>query len=216
MGEQRGAGSLRWFTEFGPEHSHRYVERFRALAASGTDVDGEARLVDALLPRGARVLDGGCGPGRVGAALAARGHAVTGVDADGVLIAAAQADHPEALWIVEDLADYATDEPYDAVVLAGNVLVYVAPGTEATVIAGLVDCLAPGGVFVCGFATDREYTVADLDHDAAATGLVLEHRFATWDLRPWHADAGWAVGIFRKPLQAAPVHWASSPYSSSP
>ena len=198
-GGRTGAGSLRWFTEFGPDHSHRYVERFRALAAGGVDVDGEARLVDALLPREARVLDGGCGPGRVGAALAARGHAVTGVDADEVLIAAARADHPGAVWIVEDLADFTTDEPYDAVVLAGNVLVYVAPGSEANVIEGLVHCLAPGGVFVCGFATDREYTVADLDRDAAAAGLTLEHRFATWDLRPWHADADWAVSVLRRP-----------------
>lgn len=198
-GGRTGAGSLRWFTEFGPEHSQRYVERFRALAASGTDVDGEARLVDALIPRQARVLDGGCGPGRVGAALAARGHEVVGVDADEVLIAAAEADHPGPDWVVEDLADFTTDQPFDAVVLAGNVLVYVAPGTEATVVAGLVDCLAPGGVFVCGFATDREYRIEDLDRDAADAGLVREHRFAGWDLRPWHDAADWAVSVYRRP-----------------
>ena len=198
-GGHRGAGSLRWFTEFGPEHSRRYVERFRALAASGTDVDGEARLVDALVLRQARILDGGCGPGRVGGALAARGHEVVGVDADEVLIAAAVADHPGPDWVVEDLADFTSDTPFDAVVLAGNVLVYVAPGTEATVIAGLADCLTPGGVFVCGFATDREYQVADLDRDAAEAGLAREHRFASWDLRPWHDAADWAVSVYRRP-----------------
>ena len=194
-----GAGSLRWFTEFGPEHSTRYVERFRALAASGTDVDGEARLVDALLPRHARVLDGGCGPGRVGAALAALGHEVVGVDADQVLIAAAEADHPGPDWVLADLADFTSDEPFDAVVLAGNVLVYVAPGTEAAVIDGLAACLAPGGVFVSGFATDRDYGVDDLDRDAAGAGLVLEHRFASWDLRPWREGSDWAVSVFRRP-----------------
>ncbi|WP_375486942.1 class I SAM-dependent methyltransferase [uncultured Jatrophihabitans sp.] len=194
-----GTGSLRWFTEFGPDHSRRYVERFRALAADGADIDGEARLMDALLPRHARVLDGGCGPGRVGAALAALGHEVTGVDADQVLIAAAEADHPDVEWVLSDLTDYTCEEPFDAVVLAGNVLVYVAPGSEASVIAGLTACLAPGGLFVCGFATDRDYGVADLDRDCTAVGLVLEHRFATWDARPWRADAEWAVSIFRRP-----------------
>ena len=84
-------------------------------------------------------------------------------------------------------------------VLAGNVLVYVAPRTESTVVAGLAELLSAGGVFVCGFATDREYTVADLDRDAAAAGLILEHRFATWDLRPWRDDADWAVSVFRRP-----------------
>ncbi|MDX6620950.1 MAG: hypothetical protein QOK36_3336, partial [Gaiellales bacterium] len=77
-----------------PGHSAAYVERFRAMAARGTDLAGEARLVDALLPRRARVLDAGCGPGRVGAFLADAGHEVVGVDADPVLIAAAEADHP--------------------------------------------------------------------------------------------------------------------------
>src|SRR3712207_7124098 len=40
-----------------------YVQRFRTLAAQGNDIVGEARLVDAMLPRGSRVLDAGCGPG---------------------------------------------------------------------------------------------------------------------------------------------------------
>ena len=193
-----GAGSLRWFTEFSVGHSQQYVDRFRRLAADGTDIDGEARLVDVLLPRAARVLDAGCGPGRVGAALAARGHRVTGVDADEVLIAAAEADHPGPDWVLADLVDFTSAEPFDAVVLAGNVLVYVAPGTEAAVVDGLTSCLTPGGVFICGFATDRDYRVADLDRDAAAAGLTFEHRFAGWDLSPWHDDADWAVSVFRR------------------
>ena len=58
-------------------------------------------------------------------------------------------------------------------------------------------------MFVTGFATDREYTVDMLDEDLAAVGFVLEHRFATWDLRPWRADADWAVTVARKPTLLA-------------
>ena len=47
-------------------HSEWYVERFRRMAAEGDDLAGEARLVDAMLPPWARVLDAGCGTGRVG------------------------------------------------------------------------------------------------------------------------------------------------------
>jgi hypothetical protein len=40
--------------------------------------------------------------------------------------------------------------------------------------------------------------VPALDADCAAVGLVVEHRFATWDLRPWHDDAPWAVTVLRR------------------
>ena len=41
---------------------------------------------------GMKILDAGCGPGRVGGRLAALGHHVVGVDIDPELIAAAQGD----------------------------------------------------------------------------------------------------------------------------
>lgn len=81
-------GWLRMIEE-NPDHSAWYVERFRSMAADGHDLDGEARFVDAMVRRGARVLDAGCGPGRVGGRLAALGHQVVGVDIDPHLIAAA-------------------------------------------------------------------------------------------------------------------------------
>ena len=49
-----------------PNHSSWYIERFRTMEAEGADLDGEARLVDAMAPRAACILDAGCGPGRVG------------------------------------------------------------------------------------------------------------------------------------------------------
>jgi len=92
-------------TRENPGHSSWYVERFRTMAAAGDDLAGEARLVDAMVARGARILDAGCGPGRVGSALARVGHEVVGVDVDPVLIAAANEDHPGPRWLVGDLAE---------------------------------------------------------------------------------------------------------------
>ena len=65
-------------TQSNPDHSRWYIERFRAMAEAGADLAGEARLIDAMLPRGGRVLDAGCGTGRVGGFLAAAGHEVVG------------------------------------------------------------------------------------------------------------------------------------------
>ena len=61
-----------------PGHSRWYIERFRAMARAGDDVVGEARFVDAMAKRGSRILDAGCGAGRVGGYLASVGHRVVG------------------------------------------------------------------------------------------------------------------------------------------
>jgi 2-polyprenyl-3-methyl-5-hydroxy-6-metoxy-1,4-benzoquinol methylase len=194
----------RWVTAHRAGHAQWYIERFRRMAAEGADLDGEARLLDAMLARGSRVLDAGCGPGRVGAELAARGHVVIGVDADRELIEAAQADHPGPTWLVADLAelDLAAEgetEPFDAAVCAGNVMPYLAAGTEGIVLARIAKHLRADGLFVVGFGLDRGYALADFDTQAAAAGLVIEHRFATWDLRPWQDDAPFAVTVLRRP-----------------
>jgi len=183
-----------------PDRSAWYVERFRTMAAEGADLAGEARLVDAMVPRGSRVLDAGCGPGRVGAELARRGHTVVGVDVDPVLVAAARTDHPEGDWHVGDLAELdlpaaGVAEPFDVAVMAGNVLTFVAPGTEAEVLRRIRAHLVPGGRLVVGFGAGRGYAFGALDGDAEAAEFTVQHRFATWDLRPFGHDADFLVAV---------------------
>ncbi len=191
----------RWFTDTGEGHSQAYVDQMRSLAAEGEDLAGEARLVDAMVKPRSRILDAGCGPGRVGAALFARGHSVVGVDVDPELIAAAREDHPGPVWLMADLAslDLASmgePEPFAAIAVAGNVLAFVAPDTEVQVLKRLAAHLVPGGFVIAGFHTER-YDIAEFDRHLAEAGFVLEHRFATWDLRPWQMDADFAVSVLR-------------------
>jgi SAM-dependent methyltransferase len=190
----------RWFTATKEGHSEWYVKRFRTMAAEGADLAGEARLVDAVVAPGSRILDAGCGPGRVGAELFDRGHTVVGVDVDPLLIAAAQEDHPGPRWLVGDLSDLDLDEdPFDAAVVAGNVMVFLAPGTEAEVLSRLRTHVRTDGRIVVGFRLDTAYALELFDADIATSGLVLEQRFATWDLVPYAEGADFAVTLLRVP-----------------
>jgi len=191
-------GTARWFEEWTPEQRADYAERFIKLAAAGHDIDGEARLIDALASRACRILDAGCGTGRVAAALAARGHEVLGVDLDPALIAAGLQQYPGLPLAELDLLSLSPAlGAFDLIVSAGNVMVYLTPGTERAVLAAMASVLKPGGRAVFGFATDRSYTVADLDADAAAVGWSLEGRYATWQLDPSLPESDWAVSIYR-------------------
>ncbi|QTE29567.1 class I SAM-dependent methyltransferase [Pengzhenrongella sicca] len=183
-----------------PEHSRWYVERFRRMAAGGADLAGEARMIDAMIGRGSRVLDGGCGPGRVGAELAARGHTVVGVDVDPVLIEAAQADHPGSHWLVFDLAELdlparGVPEPFDIAVVAGNVLTFLAPGSEVEVLRRLGVHVGATGRVVVGFGAGRGYEFPVFFADVAAAGLVVDATFSTWDLRPFAPTSDFLVAI---------------------
>ncbi len=183
-----------------PGHSARYVERFRTMAAEGADIDGEARFVDAMVPRGSTILDAGCGPGRVGGRLARLGHTVVGVDLDAELVAAAEHDHPGPAWLVGDLSELdlaarGVVASFDLIVSAGNVMAFLDPATRRQVLARLAAHLAPSGRLVAGFGTARGYDVDEFFADAAAAGLRDELRLATWDLRPLRPDSEFVVAV---------------------
>lgn len=183
-----------------PGHSTWYVERFRALAAAGQDVVGEARLVDAMVARRSRVLDAGCGPGRLGGHLHRAGHTVVGVDVDPTLIAAAEADHPGPQWLVGDLAELdlparGVPEPFDVVLCAGNVMTFLAPSTRTEVLRGFRRHLGLGGRTVVGFGAGRGYPFAQFLTDAEQAGLVPDLLLSTWDLRPFREDSDFLVAV---------------------
>ncbi|MEQ1699153.1 MAG: class I SAM-dependent methyltransferase [Ilumatobacteraceae bacterium] len=192
-------GWLRMIEE-NPGHSAWYIERFKSMAAEGRDLDGEARFVDAMAGRGARVLDAGCGPGRVGARLAALGHTVVGVDIDPALIVEAEAECPGSIWLARDLSalDLPADgvaEPFDVILSAGNVMTFLAPSTRRDVLERLRAHLAPEGRLVIGFGGARGYEFDDFFADAAAVGLAEQLRLSSWDVRPFDETSTFLVAV---------------------
>ncbi|OBB87135.1 class I SAM-dependent methyltransferase [Mycolicibacterium peregrinum] len=186
-----------------PGHSDWYVERFRAMERAGQDLAGEARLVDAMASRNARILDAGCGPGRVGGYLAEAGHQVVGVDVDPVLIEAAENDHPGPRWLVGDLAELdlparGIADPFDIIVSAGNVMTFLAPSTRVQVLTRLRAHLADDGRAVIGFGAGRDYEFGQFFDDVVAAGFTTDLLLSTWDLRPFTDDSDFLVAILRR------------------
>ncbi|TRW78976.1 class I SAM-dependent methyltransferase [Mycolicibacterium sp. 018/SC-01/001] len=181
--------SSRWQSSDRPRGAE-YDARWARLEAAGRSVHGEADLVESLLRTsgGTRVLDAGCGTGRVAIELASRGFSVAGVDADPAMLSAARDKAPDLAWVQADLVDTASavTGEFDLVVLAGNVMIFLDPGTEATVVAALAGTLAPGGLLVGGFQLiDGRLSLERYDEITESAGLTLLHRWATWEQAPF-------------------------------
>jgi SAM-dependent methyltransferase len=190
-----------------------YGAHFARLIADGVDIEGEARLADALAPRGADILDAGSGMGRVGAALVARGHQVVGVDFDPEILDQSRRTFPE-LPLVDSRLDELTPQKlsdagfptaYDLVVCVGNVMILLAPDTERTVLGNLAALVAPAGRLLVGFALSgapsgfsRTYPLAEFVADYEAAGFERVHRFSTYDLQPFTDDSTYVVHVLRR------------------
>lgn len=198
----------RWEELTGGTSGEDYAARFAALAGSGKDMHGEARLCAALVPAGARVLDAGCGTGRVMIRLAELGYDCVGVDRDASMLAVARRQAPQLPWFQADLATFDPAElhvgaDFDLVVAAGNIFPLLAAGTESAAIKCLAAALRPGGLMVAGFGLDEAHlpvppaiTLPEYDAYCAAAGLTFADRFSTWDAHPYEGG-GYAVSVHR-------------------
>ena len=192
---QRGAGD-----------GASYARRFADLAASGQDMHGEATFCASRLAPGARVLDAGCGTGRVAVRLAELGFDCVGIDVDAAMLAVARAASIEVTWQLLDLVEVdALPGGFDLVVAAGNVIPLLAAGTEAQVVAGLAGRLAPGGELVVGFGLDAAHLplpaapfgLEEYDGWCRAARLELVDRFSTWSAAAYVHGTGYAVSVHR-------------------
>jgi SAM-dependent methyltransferase len=179
-----------------------YDLRWARLAASGKAIHGEADLVDHMLEKtgASRILDAGCGTGRVAVELARRGYSVVGVDADPGMLDTARGKDPEIPWINADLGDLETrlDSTFELVLLAGNVMIFLDPGSEGRVLSQLADRLATDGLLVAGFSIrPGRLQLAEYDSLAEAAGLRLHRRWATWDREPF-TNGDYAVSVHRR------------------
>ena len=176
-------------TEWDGEDYQRRIEQRLA----GGDPHGEVAFVQRYGPD--TVLDAGCGTGRVAIELRRRRVEVVGVDVSDSMLATARGLDPSLPRVASDLAALDLGRVFDVVVMAGNVPLFTPEGTTGAVVAGCARHVAPGGVLVAGFQLGRGYTLATYDEEAAAAGMALSERYATWDRAAFDDEADYAVSV---------------------
>ncbi|CAN5633977.1 class I SAM-dependent methyltransferase [soil metagenome] len=214
----------RWSELTGDNSGREYADRFAALAASGVAMHGEADFCHSLLAAPARVLDAGCGTGRVAIRLAELGHDCVGIDADESMLAVARQSAPELPWVHGDLSrtDLTTlggDRGFDLVVAAGNVIPLLAAGSLDTVLRLLSAAVAPDGLLVAGFGLVRTKLprgcpvtpATDYLAACASVGLVETARCSTWQGADFDAGEGYLVSVHRRGSVSRPGQTAQQP-----
>ena len=112
------------------------------------------------LPRGARVLDLACGPGRHAIGMAQRGHQVTGVDFNPhyleIAAAAAEQAGVQVTWRVGDMRALQFEAAFDGAYSYFTSFGYFTDPENECVIGNIVRALRPSGRFLIDMA-NREW-----------------------------------------------------------
>ncbi|MBW9210533.1 class I SAM-dependent methyltransferase [Mumia sp. zg.B21] len=132
-----------------------YATWVRELATSPWDDAVLGVFARHVAGRG-RVLDAGCGEGRITAQLASFEVDAHGIDLSAEMIRNARDVHPNLRFEVGSLTDLRFDDESYVGVVAWYSLIHVPPEALPGAVAELVRVLEPGGWLLAAFQTDAE------------------------------------------------------------
>ena len=137
------------------ERYHDHVDASRSAYHHARLTTATRLLEQAGLPRGARVVDFGCGDGVYARELAAKGFSVTGMDLVEEMVVLAREKDPEgsASYATGGAAQLESAGACDAVVSL-NVLAYLTDGELADFWAALGEILKPGGCLLVSHSNE--------------------------------------------------------------
>ncbi|WP_346960948.1 class I SAM-dependent methyltransferase [uncultured Arthrobacter sp.] len=100
---------------------------------------------------GRKVIDAGCGAGRMSALLSGAGLVVTGVDLSPVMVQTARRLHPGLMFDVGELADLPADDGAADGILAWYSIIHSSPAALPAIVREFWRTLRPGGLALIAF-----------------------------------------------------------------
>ncbi|MEO7071082.1 MAG: class I SAM-dependent methyltransferase [Nostocoides sp.] len=140
------------YDEVASDYAHRFpaTEGEMLLDLAMVDAFADAVAVDRE-GAGPRVLDAGCGAGRMSRYLLDRGCAVQGIDGSPGMIAMARRDHPDISFSVANLASIPFADHSFAGVLLWYSIIHTPPDGLPAILAEATRLVRPGGHVLVGF-----------------------------------------------------------------
>ncbi|HSK69060.1 MAG TPA: methyltransferase domain-containing protein, partial [Candidatus Limnocylindria bacterium] len=116
-----------------------------------------AAWIASLLPRGARLLDLGCGPGLYAKRFSELGLRVTGMDLSARSVAWAREHDPDSEYVLGNYLEMDIEGAFDAATLIWCDYGALVPQDRATLLRNVRRALKPGGLFLLDTFTPRRY-----------------------------------------------------------
>lgn len=118
------------------------------------------------------------------------------------MLSVARRNAAQLEWVEGDLATVEFLEAngsvrqFGVVVMAGNVMIFLSPGTEGAVIANLARHLEPQGLLIAGFQLRTGgLDVAHYEGCAAAAGLRPMYQWSGWSRERYPGHGGYVVVV---------------------
>ena len=131
--------------------AHNYADLVRGSLEDLPVLRSVLVMFAELVRGGSPVLDLGCGPGQVSAALQGLGLDIVGLDLSPAMVEIARREHPGPRYEIGSMTDLAHADASAAGALLFWSLIHVPDDSVGTVVAEVFRVLQPGGVVAVGF-----------------------------------------------------------------
>lgn len=147
--------------------------------------------VNKMLPKGARILDVGCGTGGVARFFSGKGHSVTGVDNSGEMVAICRGEVPSAKFLKGNMLELDFKKGSFDAVLAFFSLIHISKRSVPKMLRKFAGFLKPGGILAMGVVEGKGEYVYPLHY--SPRNKIFGCAFGEYEMKKLIRGAGFRL-----------------------